>query len=80
MVPAGEMPDLIDALRNLPDGSVAVVAGHSNTVPQIVARLGGEVRDLTRRGFIEDSTYDRLFVVTLPVDDDTATQTIELRY
>ena len=79
-ISAGSMADQIEALRALPAGSIAVVAGHSNTIPQIVARLGGEVGNLTRRGFIEDDTHDRLFIVTLPVTQETATQTVELRY
>ena len=39
-VPARELSQLIAALDALPADSVAVVAGHSNTVPMILRRLG----------------------------------------
>ena len=76
---AGSRPDQLAALRGLPAGSVAVVAGHSNTVPLLVRGLGGDLKGLTERGHLDDDAYDRLFVVTLPVGD-ASTQTIELRY
>ncbi|MCZ6596244.1 MAG: phosphoglycerate mutase family protein [Planctomycetota bacterium] len=68
-----------EALVDLPPGSVAVVAGHSNTVPRLVEALGGEVRELADASLGHDE-YDRLFVVTLPAGEGAATQTIELRY
>jgi phosphohistidine phosphatase SixA len=73
----------IAILRALPPGSVAVVAGHSNTVPAFVAALGGELRDLadTPHGkCLGEDEYDRVFLVTLPVGEFAATQVIELRY
>ena len=76
---AGSRADQVAALRELSPGSVAVVAGHSNTVPQLVSGLGGEVGRLTPRGSLNDDAYDRLFVVTLPVGE-SSTKTIELRY
>jgi phosphohistidine phosphatase SixA len=46
-------------LRALPPGAVAVVAGHSNTLPVLV-------RDLTGQAVaMNDGEYDRLFVVAL---------------
>ena len=79
IISAGSRPDQVAALHGLPPGSVAVVAGHSNTVPLMVRGLGGEVGGLTDSGHLDDDAYDRLFVVTLPVGD-ASTQTIELRY
>jgi phosphohistidine phosphatase SixA len=58
-----------DALREritaLPDGAVAVIAGHSNTIPPAVVALGGELADLDAKGHIHEQVYDRLFVVSL---------------
>ena len=73
----------LDALRGLEPGSVAVVAGHSNTVPALVHALGGTVDELedTQYGAIlREDAYDRLFVLTLPVDESAAPKTVELRY
>ena len=47
-------------LLKLPGGSVAVVVGHSNTVPQMIAALTGNSTIQ-----ITESQFDRLFVVTL---------------
>ena len=69
-------------LRALPPGSVAVVAGHSNTTPGLVMALGGEIHGLTKaRGgpFLGEEEYDRLFLVTLPKTEG-AESCVELRY
>ncbi len=68
------------ALRSLPGGAIAVVAGHSNTLPQLALGLGGRVTNLSKRGFIAHDAYDRLFMVALPTGKSVQTQTIELRY
>ncbi len=86
VVPADDGAAQVDALLDLPPGSIAAVCGHSNTVPGIVSGLGGEARDLVEHpkygGMLEHESYDRLFVVTRPTTDDGASgvQTIELRY
>jgi broad specificity phosphatase PhoE len=77
-VPARETERLAETLRALPPGTVAVVAGHSNTVPALVAALGGELKDLAEGGVLAHDAYDRLALVTLPADGPP--QTIELRY
>lgn len=69
-VPAAELARLVDRLRELPADSVAVVAGHSNTVPGIAKALGGQLGDLedTPNGpMLRDDEYDRLFVLTRAV-------------
>lgn len=66
-LPAGKPEELIAALAALPAGSVSVVAGHSNTVPDLVQRLGGEIAGLTDGGKarnLPEDAYDRVFVVT----------------
>ena len=88
VIGARERDEQVRALRALPAGSVAVVAGHSNTVPALIEALGGALADTARtaRGpMLGDDEYDRLFVVTLPPltsppVEGVATVTIELRY
>jgi phosphohistidine phosphatase SixA len=75
IVPAAESEQQVQALRALPAGSVAVLAGHSNTVPELVVALGGELAEP-----IEHEQYQRVFLVTLPRHADGAPKAIELRY
>lgn len=51
----------------------ALVVGHSNTTPQLVQLLGGEPGSE-----IDESEYDRLYVVT--IGPDGAVSTLLLRY
>ena len=55
--------DLAHDLRGLPPGSTALVVGHSNTVPGIVAALGGQAA-----GGMPETEYDRYTVVVLDAD------------
>lgn len=84
VLPAGAPEQLVAALRALPAGAIAVVAGHSNTLPAIIEALGGRVRDTAASGgrkTLPDDAYDRLFVVTLPrASARVEAQTLELRY
>lgn len=83
IIPATEAERQLSLLEELPPGSVAVLAGHSNTVPDHVAALGGSIPDLVDSSHgktLDHDSYDRLFLLTLPGGENTATQTIELRY
>ncbi len=60
VVPAREPAALASALESLPRGAVAVVAGHSNTVPALLEKLTGGAAKIA----LTDSDYDRVFVVT----------------
>jgi broad specificity phosphatase PhoE len=60
VVPGRDLPALISLLQGLPAGARAVVAGHSNTINVIVGRLTGQEIPA-----LEDSEYDRLYVVTM---------------
>jgi phosphohistidine phosphatase SixA len=65
--PARELAQLAAELRSLPAGSVAVVAGHSNTVPALARALGVELRDLVDSPagkVLDESIYDRVWIVT----------------
>ena len=79
-IPAGDPGAQLQALAALPPGSVAIVAGHSNTVPKMIGELGGEVTDLDDRGYIHHDVYERLFVVTLADDGKSAANVVEQRY
>lgn len=73
------------ALRALPPGAVAVVAGHSNTVPAMVAGLGGALGGLTdgqHGGVLAEDEYDRLVAVVLPPPGATGVdaRALDLRY
>jgi broad specificity phosphatase PhoE len=60
VVAANEVDALVAKVRATTTGGVALVVGHSNTVPTIIEKLGaGPVKA------IEDSEYDHLYIVTL---------------
>ena len=78
--PAADRPALVAAIEALPAGSVAVVAGHSNTVPALVTALGGEIRGTVASPagpLLPEDAYDRLFLVVIPARGEV--QTLELR-
>jgi len=56
--PGDDVDGLVAALRSRHRGETVLVVGHSNTLPAIVRRLGGEAAP------IGQSDYSRLFVVT----------------
>jgi len=56
VLPAKDTASLVKAIRERKSG-VVVVVGHSNTVPDIIAALGGPKFE------IQDSQYDNLFVL-----------------
>ncbi len=80
VVSSRQRKEQLAALGSLPPGSVAVVAGHSNTVPQLVRGLGGKATNLSTRGLIPNDAFDRLLLVTLPTAKPVEAQTIELRF
>lgn len=64
--------DLVSRIRNLPQGSTVVVAGHSNTVPALAESLGSgslcpEVLPLDENGhcWIHHDDYDNIFMMSL---------------
>ena len=78
VLPPADGDALIEQLDGLPPNSVAVVAGHSNTVPAIAAALGGGMTDLDEKGYIPHETYD-LLVQVFRAPDVRATQ-LQLHY
>lgn len=83
VVPAADGGALLAAIRALPAGSVAVVAGHSNTVPGLVDALGGAARGAVAGPAgpqLPDDAFDRLFVLVVPSAPGAPASTLELRY
>lgn len=81
VVPAADGAALVAAIQALPAGSVAVVSGHSNTVPTLVSGLGGALRGTVASPtgpLLPDEAYDRLFLLVVPARGEV--QTLELRY
>ena len=82
VVPARDPRALLSALSDLPRNSLAVVAGHSNTVGEIVAALAPSA-PLVLKGAdaleLADDDYDRLFVITQWAPEKGAA-VVELRY
>jgi phosphohistidine phosphatase SixA len=59
VVTATAVDALVGKLRKLPAGTTALVVHHSNTLPEIVEKLGG-----ARVPAIADDEFDRLLVLT----------------
>jgi 2,3-bisphosphoglycerate-dependent phosphoglycerate mutase len=53
-------PDLLAEIRAQHSGQTILIAGHNNTVPEIIAALGGP-----HYPTIPESEYDNLFIVTV---------------
>lgn len=70
-LPARGVRDLARRLEDLPPGSVAVVAGHSNTVPALAALLGRPLAGLEDSPYgpvLPESEYGRLVQIVLGAD------------
>lgn len=57
VIPATDIDALVSRLHALPDDEAVLVVGHSNTVPLVVDRLGGNLPAMS------DTEYDRMVVV-----------------
>ena len=70
-------------LGQLKNGEVVVVVGHSNTLPVMVSELGGNLKDLDKKGYLPDTQHERMVVQFLSSHKATgpmrAMQTIDLR-
>src|SRR4030095_15471447 len=60
LVNSKSTPDLLAKIRAQNSGQTVFVAGHNNTVPEIIAALGGP-----QYPAIPESEYDNLFIVTV---------------
>jgi len=72
-VEAKNTADLIKQIRAQTAGQVIFIAGHNNTVPEIIAALGGP-----KLPIIPETDYDNLFILT--VLSDGSTKLLKLKY
>lgn len=70
---ATKTPDLVAKIRAGTAGQIVFVAGHNNTVPEIIAALGGPQMPI-----IPESEFDNLFILT--VDTTGTVRLLKMRY
>lgn len=73
VVEAQKTPDLVKMLRALKPGEVVFLAGHNNSVPEIIAGLGGP-----KMPIIPETEYDNLFILT--VQGDGSAKLLKMKY
>jgi len=76
---ASDTAALVKALRGLPVGSVALVAGHSNTIPNVAELLGSPLQGLNGKGHIPGQEHDRLIELVL-AEGVASAPLVQLRY
>lgn len=62
-VEAQKTPELVKQIRAQKAGQVVFVAGHNNTVPEVIAALGGPQMPI-----IPETQYDNLFILSISAD------------
>jgi len=68
IISARGLDQQVQALRDLPAGSIAVVCGHSNTLPRLVRELGGNpsrVEASADGESLPQDEYQRLYMMVL---------------
>jgi broad specificity phosphatase PhoE len=72
-IEAQKTPELIKQIRAQKPGQVVFVAGHNNTVPEVIAALGGP-----KLPIIPETQYDNLYILT--VNSDGSAKLLKLKY
>jgi broad specificity phosphatase PhoE len=72
-VEAGKTPELVKQLRARKAGETIFIAGHNNSVPEIIAALGGPQMPI-----IPETEFDNLYILT--VQSDGAAKLLKLKY
>ncbi len=72
-VDARNTADLVKQIRAQSAGQVVFITGHNNTVPEIIAALGGP-----KLPIIPETEYDNLFILT--VMGDGSAKLLKLKY
>jgi broad specificity phosphatase PhoE len=73
IIEAQKTPELIKHIRAQKPGQVVFVAGHNNTVPEVIAALGGP-----KLPIIPETQYDNLYILT--INSDGSTKLLKLKY
>src|SRR5688572_625478 len=73
VVEAQKTPDLVKLLRASKPGEVVFLAGHNNSVPEIIAALGGP-----KMPIIPETEYDNLFILT--VQGDGSAKLVKMKF
>ena len=73
VIEAQKTPELIKHIRAQKAGQVVFVAGHNNTVPEVIAGLGGP-----KLPIIPETQYDNLYILT--INSDGSTKLLKLKY
>lgn len=72
-VEAKNTPDLVKQIRAEKGGRTVFVAGHNNSIPEIIAALGGP-----KLPIIPEREYDNLYILT--VQNDGTAKLLKLKY
>ncbi|HEV7680604.1 MAG TPA: phosphoglycerate mutase family protein [Pyrinomonadaceae bacterium] len=72
-VEAKETAELVKQIRARGAGEVIFIAGHNNTVPEIIAAMGGP-----KLPIIPETEYDNLYILT--VQSDGSTKLLKMKY
>ena len=72
-IEARKTPDLVKQIRARSAGEVVFVAGHNNSVPEIIAALGGPTLPI-----IPATEYDNLYILT--VHNNGTAKLLKLKY
>ena len=72
-IEANKTSDLVARIRSQNAGGTVFVAGHNNSVPEIIAALGGP-----KLPIIPESEFDHLFILT--IQKDGTTKLLKLTY
>jgi phosphohistidine phosphatase SixA len=72
-VEAQKTPDLVKQIRAGKPGDVVFLAGHNNSVPEIIAAFGGP-----KLPIIPETEYDNLFILT--VQRDGAAKLLKMKF
>ena len=73
IVEAQKTPELVKQIRASKPGEVIFLAGHNNSVPEIIAALGGP-----KMPIIPETEYDNLFILTM--QSDGSVKLLKMKY
>lgn len=73
VVEAKKTSDLVSQIRARGAGETVFIAGHNNTVPEIIAALGGPTLPI-----IPETDFDNLYILT--IQGDGVTKLVHLKY